>query len=551
MGIWVFAIACAAFLLTLTAFAAAALCRAGSRLWFWAALVLWWLCAGGVSCAIASKEWFSVHQEFSYPSYVPHLLFMVLATVLGIPVLAVRARLKLFGRPDGENWPLLPLLGACCVLLIVNVAMIGELDAAARSLARMARPQVDSAYLKLLGPDPAEADNAAELYRQAFLLCRQTIEAADSEARQSSLESATTAPVDAEKRSLLLPSPMLGDPAYAQSPQLLALVARLQPVIRLAHQAAVKPSCRMEKITEAPTISRPLPYLAGFRQVATTLYSDALVAVHDGRTENALSDLIVLRRLEQHVQQSDRREFPLLVSLEIGQLANHAIAAVLPSMAVVPANAQWLIRDDSAIKADVLVGLRGEELATTATLLDLAEGKLDANISGMGRAAGLYRVLYLASDLDAARLLFDAARAPIEDRKVDVRWLDVEHAPMSMPAKRLIPPLSLLTRSKCPEYLATTRCASLCIALTQYRLAHGNYPTALDELVPTYIAAIPSDPFDDKPLRYRVEGGAAVVYSIGSDLRDDGGKISSPTGAPRAAEDIGLELKLPDSPSAR
>jgi hypothetical protein len=36
--------------------------------------------------------------------------------------------------------------------------------------------------------------------------------------------------------------------------------------------------------------------------------------------------------------------------------------------------------------------------------------------------------------------------------------------------------------------------------------------------------AVLTDPFDGQPLRYRNQGTGYVLYSIGPDLKDDGGK---------------------------
>ena len=42
--------------------------------------------------------------------------------------------------------------------------------------------------------------------------------------------------------------------------------------------------------------------------------------------------------------------------------------------------------------------------------------------------------------------------------------------------------------------------------------------------MPRFLDAVPLDPFDGKPLRYRELGTGFVVYSIGPNRRDDGGK---------------------------
>jgi hypothetical protein len=53
----------------------------------------------------------------------------------------------------------------------------------------------------------------------------------------------------------------------------------------------------------------------------------------------------------------------------------------------------------------------------------------------------------------------------------------------------------------------------------QYRVRHGAFPSGLAELGP-----VPTDPFDGKPLRYQLENGGFVVYSVGQDKTDNGGK---------------------------
>jgi RNA polymerase sigma factor (sigma-70 family) len=73
--------------------------------------------------------------------------------------------------------------------------------------------------------------------------------------------------------------------------------------------------------------------------------------------------------------------------------------------------------------------------------------------------------------------------------------------------------------------VANSRLALTGIALEQFRAAHGNhYPDGLSELIPTCLDAPLTDPFDGHPLRYRKQGAGYVLYSIGPDLKDDGGK---------------------------
>ena len=62
------------------------------------------------------------------------------------------------------------------------------------------------------------------------------------------------------------------------------------------------------------------------------------------------------------------------------------------------------------------------------------------------------------------------------------------------------------------------------IALKRYQLKRGNYPPDLNSLVPEFISAVPLDPVDGQPLRYRLNAdGTFLLYSIGENGKDDGG----------------------------
>jgi len=45
----------------------------------------------------------------------------------------------------------------------------------------------------------------------------------------------------------------------------------------------------------------------------------------------------------------------------------------------------------------------------------------------------------------------------------------------------------------------------------------------LSELSPSQLPAVPTDPFDGQPLRYRKVGEGYLLYSVGADLKDDAG----------------------------
>jgi hypothetical protein len=73
------------------------------------------------------------------------------------------------------------------------------------------------------------------------------------------------------------------------------------------------------------------------------------------------------------------------------------------------------------------------------------------------------------------------------------------------------------------ESQARLRCATVALAAERYRQQHDRWPERLADLVPAFLPAVPADPFDGAPLRYRRQQEGVVIYSLGQYLKDGGG----------------------------
>lgn len=62
------------------------------------------------------------------------------------------------------------------------------------------------------------------------------------------------------------------------------------------------------------------------------------------------------------------------------------------------------------------------------------------------------------------------------------------------------------------------------LACRVYKSRTGEYPESLEALVPGLLTGVPVDPFTGDPLVYRREGEGFIVYSVGSNLKDDRGR---------------------------
>ena len=90
----------------------------------------------------------------------------------------------------------------------------------------------------------------------------------------------------------------------------------------------------------------------------------------------------------------------------------------------------------------------------------------------------------------------------------------------------LIPALSGVQKMKCQAHTDMAATQAL-LALKCFKDKTGRLPKTLDELVPEYLAAVPLDDFDGKPLRYSPE--KKIIYSVGKDLKDVGGSTKEET----------------------
>jgi len=114
--------------------------------------------------------------------------------------------------------------------------------------------------------------------------------------------------------------------------------------------------------------------------------------------------------------------------------------------------------------------------------------------------------------------LIEAARLPYANRAEDP-------SPPTDTVARLFSPDTFHQRIKFVDNETQNRLLIVALALRAYRVEHGAYPAKLSALVPAYLSSIPGDPFvSSGPLRYKPSSPGYILYSIGPDGKDDGGK---------------------------
>ncbi len=77
--------------------------------------------------------------------------------------------------------------------------------------------------------------------------------------------------------------------------------------------------------------------------------------------------------------------------------------------------------------------------------------------------------------------------------------------------------------------ISTIRGTQIFFAICAYRQEHGGQlPKTLEELVPVYLPQLSADPFASvgQTFRYRIEKDRWLIWSLGPNLKDDGGRYN-------------------------
>lgn len=142
-------------------------------------------------------------------------------------------------------------------------------------------------------------------------------------------------------------------------------------------------------------------------------------------------------------------------------------------------------------------------------------------------------------------LMTEAAEASRVDYPDRLRRLNAirekaEKLPFYLIGSRISVPSVLSATTRDARSIALGRIVLAALAVERFRNDTRRLPESLAELMPRYLNAVPIDPFDGKPVRYKPFASPKrgyVVYSVGEDGKDDGGAGKSKRG-PSSEPDI-------------
>jgi hypothetical protein len=139
-----------------------------------------------------------------------------------------------------------------------------------------------------------------------------------------------------------------------------------------------------------------------------------------------------------------------------------------------------------------------------------------------GRAADLAFQLDAFAELERILNLTGAARvSALRDLKAGIA---TSTKAWNRAHSRLVVPAFTESADTVHRLHARAECARVALAIERYRARHQDtLPDSLAQLVPDFLSAVPLDPMDDKPLRYRRLERGYTVYSVGLNGTDDHG----------------------------
>jgi hypothetical protein len=268
-----------------------------------------------------------------------------------------------------------------------------------------------------------------------------------------------------------------------------------------------------------------LPHLAELREYAQLLELAAVFHAHKGQA-GAVAALI-----EDGLRLSDSQEGePLLISHMVRVACITLPIRGLERALSVTSFTDAQLRDlrdamartaGSIDLAEVLVMERCymiECFTNPAVQSGLGGGRSLLDIPIVGKTGLIDYLDYMADCIEASKLGGTERVARLREIQEDIKDLSFFHVLIKVvaPALSRVGELDLKIQGHMDLGLTA-------IAIERYRLAKGRLPQRLEELVPEYLEAVPIDPFDDRPIRYKRTEPGYVIYIVGEDGKDNGG----------------------------
>jgi hypothetical protein len=316
-------------------------------------------------------------------------------------------------------------------------------------------------------------------------------------------------------------------------------------------------------VTYSPDfISTLIPHVQDAREIASLMAYDAMLRAQDQDADGALASARAVLNAGRSIG-DEPFAISQLVRIACRAMAVEKLQRVLaqgePSEAALLPVQQllekeeaeplmWIISrgeraGDDRLMQTIQTGrtkLSARDLAMTAGLNGTPEGGPTTTEYVLLRTPGFIKIQRAAMLRFMTRAV-EIAGLPPEQQQPQFAQLEASAKEQPLLVRLLVPALGKMAAS-CQRSRAQLRGAFVAVAAERYRLARGHWPDQLEALKEAgYLREMPTDLYDAQPLRLRRLEDGLVIYSVGSDGEDNGGRLDfrKPTAA---GTDIGFRL---------
>ncbi len=327
-------------------------------------------------------------------------------------------------------------------------------------------------------------------------------------------------------------------PARAQplDEQMRAKVASLleenRKALELLHDAASIPNCRYG-IDLSRGNAVQTPHFGPLRDAARLLMLEAVLSAAQDDSESATQAVVSGYGLARSLLRE-----PLLISQLVrnacSNLASQALEHVVNRVELGDAQ---LARIEEALLASydpnaMVRALAGERCFMLGSVDDPRAAGMNGPPVALWHLSGALGLLDLGliRSLDHMSAHMEIAQSVPHHRQQAITTLESQReggSRLTLFLDSLTPAIGRIITLDL-HHLAQLQVTRTAIAVQRYRLAQGRLPQTLDDLTPAFLEAMPTDPFDGQPLRFQALDLGFVVYSIGPDGTDDGGRQRQP-----------------------
>ena len=316
-------------------------------------------------------------------------------------------------------------------------------------------------------------------------------------------------------------------------------VNRNRHLLPIIEKAISRPKCQFPVDWEDGPDAK-FPHYAQLRKLSCLLYASSLIDAKAGRLNEAIRSLELGFKINDSLK-DESGLLPLLVRASFIRQFSNALRTISTLGDINVIQAERLFDDLSEI--DMMNSnhraMEGERAMGIALLTCMREHPTfysDRNLEPhvyseamsrpVERTSGQFLSWRYADDLfylQAMRRMLENAEIPY--REAVRRGLnDDPEFPRYAIFSAILTPLYTRVRSGRDETITEVAGSQILLALVAYKERYNSYPQTLDELREKIGWNIPKDPFSGGEFIYKRQGNGFLLYSIGSDLKDDGGK---------------------------